>query len=348
MKKIFAVAVAAATLAGAVFAQESESSLSFFNKVSSDIVTIDLTGDSTGFAGITERMNAEYKSEKVDFSVDLRVNLDDYTKVGSDGKPTFDGFKFSSVDGNWADGYIEFRPIKMITLYLHNSINTPGAYLPVEDDNIAAGNIGSDAGVCFRPIDGLRIAAGADVVQYIIGTANAPDFNVGADYAFGNIGAVGFAVRGITSDLAIGGFFSLSAVENLKVNVGYSWYKNGGSFKDVAGSNLINLGVSYGINALSLGFDFVTNLMPKTDGVQDIYTGLNVGYNVTEALGLSLTAKFQFDVVSEHDNAKAHSDIYVGPSISYTVGHNSFSAGVDLNFNAKNTIAFPVSWKWSL
>lgn len=349
MKKIFAVAVAAAALSGAAFAQESESSLSFSNKVSSDIVTVDLSGgDSTGFAGITEQMTAEYKSEKVDFSIDLRVNLDDYYKLNSEGKPTFDGLTLSSVDGKWADGYLEFRPIPILTLYLNNGINTPGSYLPVEDDNVAAGNIGSDFGVCLRPIDGLRIAAGADVIQHIIGTQNAPDFNVGADYVLGNIGAIGFAVRGISSDLAIGGFFSLTAVENMTLNLGYGWYQKTGTFKDVAGNNLLNLGFTYGIGGLSLAADFVTNLMPKTDLVEDIYAGLNVGYAITEALGVDVTAQFQFDVVSEHDNAKAHSIIHIAPELTYAVGHNSFAFGVNLDFAEKNTLSFPVSWKWSL
>lgn len=341
MKKIFAVAVAAASLSCAAFAQEAESSLTFANEVSSDIVTITSAGGNTsaGFAGITEKMSAEYKSEKVDFSVDLRVKLDDDKNAENKTVITF-----THDADHWVDGYIEFRPIPILTIFMKDGINTPGAYLPVEDDNISAGNIGSFFGVCLRPIDGLRIAAGLDD-SIFGGNVNV---NTGADYEIANIGAVGFAVRGINAKLSVGGFFSLTAVENLKVNLGYSWYKNGGEFKAVKGNNLINLGVSYGINALSLGFDFVTNLMPKTDLVQDIYTGLNVGYNITEAFNLGLTAQFQFDVVSNTDNGKAHADIHVKPSASYTVGHNSFSFGVDMNFNDATTIAFPVSWKWSL
>lgn len=342
MKKIVsAVAAALALASSAAFAQE----LTFTNEVSSDVVeiTIPKSGDTTAaFPGVTEKMAAEFKSEKVDFKVDARVKFvyDNFDN------PTEKQFGMKSDSDHWLDGYIEFRPINLITIYLHNGINTAGSYLPVEDDNVAAGNMGANFGVCLRPIEGLRISAGLDESPF---ADKKLKINVGADYTFGNAFAAGVVANGINADVAVGGFFSFTGVENLTTNLGYSWYKNAskGTFKSVSGNHLIDLGVKYGLGNIPLSFalDVVTGFGGNdAEALYDLYTGANISYGFTEALGANVTFKGQFDFA---DTNPATADIEVQPQLTFSAGSNSFAFAVNLEFCGNTTIKFPISWSYS-
>ena len=153
MKKIIASLVAVALASSVAFADVK---LSFYNKLYEDSSILDHydngkddDGDSetvTDFPGINERMFVEVLSDRVDAMVKATMTLDDYDE------------QHFGIQGKVNDWYIEFRPIEMITLGMHTAINPDGSYLPVYDDNLGAGNIGSDGfTVTFKPIENLRI-----------------------------------------------------------------------------------------------------------------------------------------------------------------------------------------------
>lgn len=103
------------------------------------------------FPVLKDKMSVEYKSEHVDAGITAVVGLDD-----------FDGKNFG-IDGYIDDWYVEYRLIQPITLALHDNIYMDGSALPVYDDNVSGGNIGSDGfTVVYRPSflnNALRLAA---------------------------------------------------------------------------------------------------------------------------------------------------------------------------------------------
>lgn len=186
-KSIVASFVALTMGISGAFAQE----FSFSNEVSSDLVTITKADDTEkDFAGISEKAEFEFKSEKVDAGVMVEFTIDDY---GAD-----EGYGFKWTDYNY---YIEFRPIHEITLAWHDDIYTTASYLPVWDDNVSTGNFGSDGfTVVTRPYPGLRIAAtipfqfendGPNTINFLNGDSDSgeDDFNFGFgfDYTLGNL-----------------------------------------------------------------------------------------------------------------------------------------------------------------
>ena len=102
------------------------------------------------FPVLKDKMSVEYKSEHVDAGITAVVGLDD-----------FDGKNFG-IDGYIDDWYVEYRLIQPITLALHDNIYMDGSALPVYDDNVSGGNIGSDGfTVVYRPSflnNALRLA----------------------------------------------------------------------------------------------------------------------------------------------------------------------------------------------
>ena len=128
MKKTVLTILASMAVASSMFAGEFK--LSFENKISSDVVSI--SEGNTEFTGIKEQVTAEIETEKVDAGVSLITNLN---KTG-DGNIGFTEYEFDKA-------YVEFRPVKFLSLDFNRKIFTEGSYLPIEDDNVANGNIGA-------------------------------------------------------------------------------------------------------------------------------------------------------------------------------------------------------------
>ena len=146
MKKIVIAAFAALAFIGSAFA---EVKLSFYNKVyEEDVIWTKGSEDKSGgiltaaglpgkdaktdFPALKERMFAEVKSDQVDAMVKGTLAIDDYDE------------KHFGFDGKVDDWYIEFRPVEILTLALHDNVSSEGSYLPIYDDNLQGGNIGSD------------------------------------------------------------------------------------------------------------------------------------------------------------------------------------------------------------
>lgn len=378
MKKIFAV-VGAAFVASAVFA---EVSVKYSNKLSSNIVEIsnskskvevggttisDDKDSDTSFAGIKNKSAVDFKSDKVDAGITVYVNgnTKKYTNDNGDEKTAW--LQSWKLD----DWYIEFRPVNILTLGISDSFYTPGSYLPVEDDNVANGNLGSDYVVTLRPIQGLRIAGGLDNESYLFNSKVKPVLNFGADYVADvfSVGATFRNVVGGSGNFGFGAYGSFSGLEGFEFTLGYSY--NNEAFADVDG-NLLSLGVSFGKDALSLAADFVTNfgsddafsvdfssISNDIDiGGFDLYAGLSAGYQITEALGASVT----FTYKTEFDDKLSASVITIEPDVTFAINdNNEIGAGVGIkidNLGYENSgvkisgsgtvITIPVYWKYKL
>jgi len=293
-KKSVAVAVAALVLgASAAFAE-----VSFTNTVSTGIVEI-IPGLSPmiDFAGVSERIEADYTSDKFDFGAQAELTLDNQPGIKIVYTKEDENWKFMDLKWTDLDFYLEFRPWNWLTIFLSDEIYTPGSYLPVVGFHMASGNLGSDIGVMWKPFNGLRAAIGLDVISYFGGNpdededvwlapqhinSNLPKINIGADYTYKNIWSVGLVGRNIlnwsTPKMAsIGLFGSFTGVEGwafytgamFNHNYDYYWdvndqYPNDrilgfiGQYR-VEGLLLFDLGLSCWNDKISVDFDLSTN-----------------------------------------------------------------------------------------
>lgn len=150
----------------------SEVSYRFYNKLYSDTLNIrhvdkdyleadfsfkqDKTDSytDTDVLGIYNRVYAEFKTDKTDAMVKATIGFGDFTNDDDY------GFRWTGFVDDW---YVEYRPWNFLTLGFHDGIYMDGSYLPVYDDNLYSGNIGSEGVTAvYRPeaLNGaLRIAA---------------------------------------------------------------------------------------------------------------------------------------------------------------------------------------------
>ena len=289
------VAVLAAALA--LSASVAFADVSFTNTVSTGIIEI-IPGVSPmiDFAGVSERIEAEYTSEKFDFGAQAELTLDNqpgFQLVYSEADSTWDFMDLKWTD---LDFYLEFRPWSWLTFFLSDEIYTPGSYLPVVGFNMGSGNLGSDIGVMWKPFNGLRVTAGLDVISYFGGdpttdkdvwigtniTDSLPKINVGADYTYKNMWSVGLVGRdilnwGTPKSASIGLFGSFTGIEGwafysgLMFNHNYDWkwdvndqYPNAniiGFINEyrVEGLLLFDIGLSAWNDKISVDFDLSTN-----------------------------------------------------------------------------------------
>lgn len=149
MKKI-ALALAAIAFSASAFAAD----VTFYNKVYEEDAFYyhddEADENTTDWPVLKDEMSVEYQSEHVDASITAVVGYDD-----------FDNQHFG-IDGYIDDWYVEYRLIEPLTLGLHDNIYADGSYLPVYDDNVQGGDIGSDGvTITWRPSflnNALRIA----------------------------------------------------------------------------------------------------------------------------------------------------------------------------------------------
>ncbi len=169
MKKKFSALLLAFAFCSSVFA---EISYRFYNKLYSDTMNIrHVDSDYLGideinfkgkdesytdceFFGIYNKVYAEFKTDKTDAMVKATIGFDDWS-----GDSDY-GFRWTGYVDDW---FVEYRPWDFVTLGFHDSIYMDGSYLPIYDDNLYSGNIGSEGfTLVYRPsmLDyALRIAA---------------------------------------------------------------------------------------------------------------------------------------------------------------------------------------------
>ncbi|MBR4385466.1 MAG: transporter [Treponema sp.] len=394
----FAVKVlgAACLFAGLAFAQEKDYEVSFTNELSTDTITsVKAKGfgaeknSATVFAGIVEKAEAGFESEKLSFSV-----MGEWTfqpvKTVEDALDDNDvkGNQFILTDHDW---FIEFRPIKELAIGWNDDLFVSGSSLPVWDDDIKAGNYTTNDGIALiaRPVEGLSIGVGLD--QSAFGLDNEdfkPVINLGANYSYQELFAVGVAIRNVAGStvfddddneearkLTFGAFASITAVENLVLNVGFTHNDYEGidfglvdpfEMFNILGQNVATLGATYEANGLSLAADVAFNFngaddtdeegleaFAEADGNRyDAYFGLCAEYAITEQITAGLTGLVALDLSSNDDVFEDKADLYfaVGPAVKYAFNdHNEFSVGVNFekagsDYQAMN---IPLSWTYN-
>ena len=319
MKKILIGAVAALAFTGVAFAQEV--TVAFENELSSDIVSI--SDGSAEFAGFSNQVTVELESEKVNAGVSL------ITEFGKN-----DDDKFGLTDYEIESAYVEFTPVEMLSIDFNSDCFTPGSYLPVADDNVGNGDIGSKLAVIVRPIENLSVGAGINLPSVFGESEDKVDINAGVDYTTESF-SVGAALRSPINNLGFGVFGSYTGVENLTVNLGFSYNDD---FCDVAG-NLLTLGASYEFSIITLNLDCVTNF--GADG-NDLYSGLGIEASVTDSLTIAAQGTINMDFEDTSSTVSA-----IEASAAYAFGNHELSAGVAVEIADSTAISFPISYKYS-
>lgn len=365
MKKIFIAAAIASVLSLNTFAKET----SFYNTISSDIVKLSNNDGSkywgTDFAGISNRTAIELLAPRVDCGIDVTFKLEEHKWVGpNDWNVISIGNYEAETDFIFNSWYIEFRPIERLTFGLNPDIWTSGSYLPVAGSNIKAGNIGSDFDVVFRPIDGLRLAAGIDFLSYFGHTKKdysvSPMLNFGFDWTYGKLYSISASLRNIANggrSIAIYGEYAGLKGFDFRVGYAYNGSRANSNFSCGFGSvllnghHLINGAMTYIIKQFKLDVDtaitfdnkYIEN--GKTITNKDIYLGAKATYNVTN--NFTVGAKFgtAFDFAG-----KAGNIIFINPYVvGYINNHHELGAGFKATFNAGDTfMGFPIYYKYKL
>ena len=391
MKVFNAVKVlgAACLFAGMAFAQEKDYEVSFSNELSTDTITYTKAkghekDSATVFAGIVEKAEAGFESEKLSFSVMGEWTFEPVKSV-EDALDDNDvkGNKFTLTDHDW---FIEFRPIKEFAIGWNDDLFVSGSSLPVWDDDIKAGNYTTNDGIALiaRPVEGLTIGAGLD--QGSFGGDDddyKPIINFGANYEYQDMFAAGVAVQNVAGSsvdgdkrkLTVGAFASITAVENLTLNLGFTHNDYEGidfglvnPFENfnIIGQNVATLGATYEANGLSLAADAAFNFNGADDTDEegltqfaeadenryDAYFGLCVEYAITEQFTAGVTGLVALDLSSNDDVFADKADLYfaVGPAVKYALNdHNEFSVGVNFekagsDYQAMN---IPLSWTYN-
>lgn len=365
---------AAALLSVSAFAQSVE----FTNELSSDVATIrkgkvynDGEDETTkDFAGLEENVVATFTSEKVDAELDVTFILDDWNDKN---------FGFAWDDVSW---FVEYRPVEKIALGFHEDVWLEGSYLPIYDDNVALGNLGSEGfTVAATPIEGLKIAVtvpfgeGDDGVNYFTRKDEDDEtvklnIGFGAEYAFEEMFTVGAAVSNVAdSDNRGFGVYAMLkplAEQDFVIRAGYSYSKAEGEITEddevvgkyyenkiddlsisedfgVFGKSLFNVSVEYSLDALSFSAETLFNTDDKNSDY-DMYFAACVGYELSESLSADVTGKFLFD----NSSNGAEPVIGVNPNVAYTFGSHTFSAGLNYETcDGDSFISIPLSWSYS-
>lgn len=366
MKKIAMAVVAASVFGASLFA---EVKLTFENKVfEDDVIYSKVDKDSDGvtdFPALKERMEFQLDSDRVDAYIKATLALDDYDE------------KHFGVQGEVNDWWVEFRPVDIVSLCLHDNIYSDGSYLPIYDDNVAGGNIGSDGftTVINPPVFnkafrlGLTVPfsfAGDDGLNWLNGNKDDDEdenFHFGAGVIFSlpkfQIGAT-FQNIICSDDRLIGVSVNLpeTFVEGLKIGAGFTKAatKDAG-FDDildfgfaavgVTGENVINAAVSYEKDAFSCAVETLISTEDDTEvTLFNKYVGVSLGYSVTDALSFGAFGKFLLVTDKDvfEDNAMGF-----GFTADYAINDNN-TVGVEFDYNKcgdASAIAVPVYWKYS-
>lgn len=325
MKKILLTLAASLLVAFGSFADE----YSFSNEISSGIVNVLIDGSTTDveFAGIENRTKAEFITDKFDVGIDASIFLA--------------SSPLGLTDFELNDWYMEVRPVKRITIGFHDVIETAGSKFLATEEYFANGNLGSDLVLVLRPIDGLRICGGLDVLSVFEdnSTYGNPDMNFGIDYTYGKLFAVGATVRDVANNLGAGMFVSVNPAKNLTVNLAYS-YNDLVYFHSMPTDvqNNIMGSVKYIYNDFTVANDQYVGI---ESGNVIYLTNLLLGYDFTDIISGELA--FNFGV--------ANSNILfaVNPSMSFTKENHEFSLGLDYIYypSGDMKLSFPISYKYS-
>ena len=376
MKKIIVGLVAIAAATGFAFA---DINLSFYNKLYEEDALVDHydddgTGDSdtkTDVPGLKETMYAEVTSDKVDAMVKATFALDDYDD------------KHFGLQGKLNDWYIEFRPFSILAFGMHTGIFSDGSLLPVYDDYLSAGNIGSEGfTVSITPIEALRIGVTTQfpfdgdysngAVNYLNGNEDDGEdenFNIGVGAIFTHdlfeatlsiqdildgderqIGAYLLApgLFGVYEPLTVGaGFAHAESARNTFGDLISVGHIEG----DVFYENLLSAYATIAFEKFSLSAEMLYTLgnddNPDTTYGYDFYTGASISFGLVENLTATVTGKALIDTTSSSKGG-AETMLFGEFAVDYDLNdNNTIGAAFDLGAYDKDwAIAVPVYWKY--
>ena len=354
MKKLFFV-LAVFALAGSLTFAETE--ISFYNKVYMEDAFWghDDAADENikKFSPVKNKFDFQLASEKFDAEVKGIIYFADW------GGETY-GFT-----GELKDAWVEFRPIEQIGIAFRENIVAWPSSLPIYDDDLKTGNIGSDGFTAlFRPspLNGaLTVAAtipfGWDLttesINYVngeneLGEKNKFNFGLGAAYTHDYFEVSVRAANIINNDKrelgATIGFPNLfGAVENLNIGFGYEYNKAGDGYDDfinyltvqagVYGENLLDAVVTYETDKFAVIAEAVTNFSEDTNWsnfTHDLYAALEFDLHATEKLTLAFTGKIATDFTND-DKAGEYDGTEF--TLSGETLKNAYMAGIGASFD---------------
>ena len=370
-----AAVLTALAMASSAFA---EVTLEASNKLKSDVVVIDHNdaADETtkSFPGIKNVINAEVLSDHVDAMVEGVIAFKDFSKQND----------FALAwDGEISDWYVEARILDdMLTLGFHDNIHPEGSYLPVYDDNVAYGNIGSEGfSLVYRPIDGLRLGLslpfGAEEKNWLkvdgVKKDRTPESERTTNLRLGAIYDMGIAEFGVSvhdvldSDERSLGFYVYSAglfgqVKGIDLRAGFVHSWGAAAIKDIVsveipvpGSDPVDAGLIAGENLWNVAFEF-SEILPvdlaveaagntnSKDSIYDIYFGAKLGFGINEQLYAFVQEKTLLDIGGDTD-AKTAIDVKGGVDISVTEKDKIEVTAEYKMVDSDYTLKFPCYWK---
>lgn len=328
-------------------------------------------GDSetvSDFMGILNRMYFEVFTDRVDAMIKADARFDDNDE------------DHYGLDGRLKDWYLEFRPIEMITLSLHTGIFSDGSYLPIYDDNINAGNIGSDGfTVTVRPIEGLRFALStpfdinadwSESKNYLNGDKdkgeNDPfDVRLGAIYGQ-DLFQIGLSVQDVadSDERQIGAYVNLPTLfgvsEALTIGAGFAHSECHRSVVsdadtislghlggDVWYKNLLSAYATMEFEKFGLVAEAVYNCSDDDPMAQyDFYSAASLSFGLAEKLTAAITGKILVDLSAKEN--KSDSTLFGAFGLEYEVNDNN-AVGCEFNVATCDkdwAIAIPVFWRY--
>ncbi len=308
------------------------------------------------FPALKNEVYAELLTDKIDAMIDAYAVFDDLN-----GKDF--GFVWDVESFDW---YVELRPFSHLTLGFHDNIFAKGSYLPVWDDNIASGDIGSDGTTLVFSQDKLRLAVtfpfGDSLSQanYLKDDEDDPfNFGVGAIYDATSV-QVGATIQDVINKnrrtfgmfVSTPDFFTIQ--KGFTFNAGITSSETIYGCKDVislgpvdasvAGDFLTNFGLGFNSNGFKFAIDLLTNFVE--DNTYDLYTGLSVDWTLEKTVGANITVKVAADF----------SDDYIDLDNAYEFMFNLYkrfdkkqTAGVGFDgaiCGSTWAVAMPVYWKY--
>lgn len=302
-------------------------------------------------ANISERLQLDYSSEKIDGRVRLEFNADQLS--GKDAPVRFRGFA-------------RFTPLEQIQFAAGNDFFTKygvsAAYLAAADDTYSSGKMAES---------GLAFTAKFNTFKFVAnwaGDSQADNLdklglNFGADFVIPDTVKIGTTLKNITSDDRTFGIFAgLGSVENLVLNAGYIYNANDifpakHALQASAAYTFKDAGINVAADVVSvLTNEFVkdgeTEEYKNSDGdkVYPFYTRVAASYSATENLKVKGDVKLSTLFGEDYST-----ETVVYPSVEYKLPKKmgSVQAGVRFTFQdlkdngGLQKFSIPLCWKWT-
>lgn len=302
-------------------------------------------------AAVSERLQFDYSSEKIDGRVRLEFNADQLS--GKDAPVRFRGFA-------------RFTPVEQIQFAAGNDFFTKygvsAAYLAAADDTYSSGKMAES---------GLAFTAKFNTFKFVAnwaGDSQADNLdklglNFGADFVIPDTVKIGTTLKNITSDDRTFGIFAgLGSVENLVLNAGYIYNDNDKfaakhALQASAGYTFKDAGIKVSADVISaLTNEYISNgeteEYKNSDGdkIYPFYTRAAASFAVTE--NVSVKGDVQLSTIFGQDNS---TKTVVYPTVSYKLPKKmgSVQAGVRFTFQdlkdngGLQKFSIPLCWKWT-